>query len=177
VTAEAAIQTTTSQVLIVDMTASMGIEAAVYRISRETGRPPFHEVTSMNKRRRRREDTKMKSRIILFAAVLCGLAMSSSVSVLSQDAGLDSPEGCCWAHFWGEGGFVGEDNVIYGPDEWPDGVDGPTGSLVTGSCATVTLWPQGDYQGDPAQYAPDQQVPDLPFATVGSMKMTCEGEE
>lgn len=119
----------------------------------------------------------MKARMILFATVLSGAAMLSSIGVLSQDPGLDSPDGCCWAHFWGEGGFVGEDNVIYGPGEWPDGVDGPTASLVTGDCANVTLWPQGDYQGDPAQYAPGQQVPDLPFAPVGSMKMMCEGEE
>jgi hypothetical protein len=119
----------------------------------------------------------MKLRRIPLLAVLLAISFLAAVGVFSQDTGMDEPEGCCWVHFWGEAAFVGEDNVVDGPGEWPNGLDEvPTGSFTTGACATVTLWPQADYQGEPVEYGPEQQVPELPFAQVGSMKMTCEGE-
>jgi hypothetical protein len=114
-------------------------------------------------------------RLTLLVALLVLPALSID-RVASQDTGMDEPEGCCWVHFWGEAGFVGEDNVIDGPGEWPDGVEVPTGSLTTGACATVVLWSSGNYEGETVEYASEQQVPELPFADVGSMQMTCEGE-
>ena len=118
----------------------------------------------------------MKNIRIPLLVILLALSTLSVDRISSQDIGMDEPCGCCWVHFWGEAAFMGEDNVIDGPGEWPDGVEVPTGSLTTGACATVTLWSQANYKGEPAEYGSEQQVPDLPFADVGSMKMTCEGE-
>jgi len=113
----------------------------------------------------------MKFRWAGLLGIAAALSLMFAVSISSQDTGMDEPDGCCWAHFW-----VGEDNVIEGSGEWPGGVDVPTGSLTTGACTTAMLWPQAEYQGEPVEYGPEQQVPELPFADVSSMKLTCEGE-
>jgi hypothetical protein len=118
----------------------------------------------------------MKFRWAGLLGIAAALSLVFAVNISSQDTGMDEPDGCCWVHFWEQGGFVGDDNVIEGPGEWPDGVGVPTGSLTTGACTTVTLWPQEEYQGEPVEYGPGEQVPELPFADVNSMKLTCEGE-
>jgi len=89
----------------------------------------------------------------------------------------DAPDGCCWIHFWNEAGFMGDDDIIYGPGEWPDATDWETqvGSLKVGECATVNVWTEEQFEGESHSFKAGAQLTDFAASYVNSMKMSCDG--
>ncbi len=54
------------------------------------------------------------------------------------------------------------------PDDWTDEAE----SIRVGPDATVTIWPDGDFEGQPRELAPGSEHPDLDDEAE-SLELTC----
>jgi hypothetical protein len=104
-------------------------------------------------------------------ALAVGLIFISG-GVFSQEDDAEA-DGCCWVHFYEQGGFEGEDDRRDGPGEWADLAE-DVGSLRCGACANATVWQNEDYDGESVTLLPGEARSSFDWGKVGSMKITCD---
>ena len=85
----------------------------------------------------------------------------------------EDADGCCWVHFYEQGGFEGEDDRLDGPGDWPD-LGEQVGSLRAGGCANVTVWQNEEYDGENITLVPGEARSSFELGEVGSMKIACD---
>lgn len=112
-----------------------------------------------------------------FRRWLPGLALLAGVilivgGALAQEDDADA-DGCCWVHFYEQGGFEGEDNRIDGPGDWPELAE-TVGSLRSGACANVTLWLNQEFDGESVTLVQGEARSSFEWGNVGSMKISCD---